>query len=90
MLLSPSAEPNGATASAGIEPLVDSDDRTVISQQPALPAHGPARPTAPFELGKLLAGERLNHFELREYVGGGGMGAVFRALDTMLNREVAL
>jgi serine/threonine-protein kinase len=41
-------------------------------------------------LGQLLAGEKLNHFELKEYVGGGGMGAVFRALDTMLNREVAL
>ena len=44
----------------------------------------------PFELGKLLAGERLGHFELLEYVGGGGMGAVFRARDTMLGREVAL
>ena len=39
-----------------------------------------------------MATERtsLNHFELIEYVGGGGMGAVFRARDTMLGREVAL
>ena len=41
-------------------------------------------------MGKLLEGQRLGHFELQEYVGGGGMGPVFRALDTMLNRIVAV
>ena len=41
-------------------------------------------------MGRLLEGERLGHFDLLEYVGGGGMGAVFRALDTMLNRTVAV
>jgi serine/threonine-protein kinase len=67
----------------------NADDATVIThRQPG--SSGSPRPTAPFELGKLLAGERLDHFELLEYVGGGGMGAVFRARDTMLNREVAL
>jgi len=48
------------------------------------------RPLAAGDLGTALAGERLDHFELIEYVGGGGMGAVFRARDTLLNREVAL
>ncbi len=87
------AAPDGSARLAdalGIDQRADPDDRTVISQRPPLPPSSSSRPTAPFELGKLLAGERLNHFELREYVGGGGMGAVFRALDTMLNREVAL
>ncbi|MDX1965500.1 MAG: protein kinase [Pirellulales bacterium] len=42
------------------------------------------------EMGKLLAGQTLGHYALREFVGGGGMGAVFRALDTMLNRIVAV
>lgn len=65
-------------------------DRTVITQRTPAPLAGGAPPTSPGELGKLLAGERLDHFELKEFVGGGGMGAVFRALDTMLNREVAL
>jgi eukaryotic-like serine/threonine-protein kinase len=44
----------------------------------------------PAEMGRVLQGEKLGHFELIEFVGGGGMGAVFRALDTMLNRIVAV
>jgi len=37
-----------------------------------------------------MPGDRLEHFELVEYVGGGGMGRVFRAFDTRLARPVAL
>lgn len=66
------------------------NDATVITTRPPDLGAAIIRPTQPHELGKLLAGERLNHFELIEFVGGGGMGAVFRARDTMLNREVAL
>lgn len=33
---------------------------------------------------------RLGHFELLEYIGGGGMGRVFRARDTSLDRMVAV
>ena len=40
--------------------------------------------------GRILPGERLGHFELLKYVGGGGMGKVFCALDTRLARSVAL
>ncbi len=32
----------------------------------------------------------LNHFELEEVVGVGGMGTVYRALDTKLNRNIAI
>ncbi len=37
-----------------------------------------------------LAGDRIDSFELEEAIGAGGMGAVFRALDTRLDRHVAL
>jgi serine/threonine-protein kinase len=40
--------------------------------------------------GRLLPGMRVAHFELLEYVGGGGMGRVFRGLDTALARPVAI
>jgi len=70
------------------------DDRTVISKQPPL-AESPSTPTPPAAktvaaLGEALAGKRLEHYELTEFVGGGGMGVVFRAIDTRLGRTVAV
>lgn len=66
------------------------DQPTVISKTPPLAAPAAELPLRMAELGRSLEGKRLDHFELQEFVGGGGMGAVFRALDTRLNRTVAV
>ena len=38
----------------------------------------------------LLAGARLGPYEVVSAIGAGGMGEVFRARDTKLNRDVAI
>ena len=75
-------------ASAGTPPIVPTD-KTVISKRPPIESPLPVRPTSQ-SLGQTLIGKTLDHYELVEYVGGGGMGAVFRSIDTRLGRTVAV
>jgi len=65
------------------------DQPTVISKRPPL-STSPPGPRAKVQPSDIPPGARLEHFELLEYVGGGGMGRVFRALDTRLGRTVAV
>jgi serine/threonine protein kinase len=83
---------NTPTASQNPSPVVPSPDaqKTVISKRAPASAPAPDRAVSPFELGEVLEGQQLGHFQLEEFVGGGGMGAVFRATDTMLGRTVAV
>ena len=37
-----------------------------------------------------MVGQTINHYEVLEKIGQGGMGEVYRATDTKLNRDVAL
>lgn len=38
----------------------------------------------------IAAGTRFNHYEILAPLGAGGMGEIYRARDTRLNREVAI
>jgi serine/threonine protein kinase len=38
----------------------------------------------------LTTGQRLGVFEISASIGAGGMGEVYRARDTQLNRDVAI
>ena len=76
-----------STTTGGMVPTRGDDDGTVISAGRAAP---PVLATTMEEIGRALEGHALGPYRLDRFVGGGGMGAVFRAVDTTLDRIVAV
>jgi serine/threonine-protein kinase len=85
------AKPTAAMASEpSSPPSVSGLERTVIAQAPIAAANEFYPTGTVASLARVLIGQTLDHYQLHELIGGGGMGAVFRASDTRLDREVAV
>lgn len=65
-----------------------SERPTEISKKP--PISAPHAVASSSDLAKSLIGRELLHFRVEQFVGGGGMGAVFRGTDLSLGRTVAI
>jgi serine/threonine-protein kinase len=82
--------PLPAGANGETDPSKIAEAKTVIRGS----SHGEAkmRPVSgtPASVAQVLLGQHLDHFLLEELIGGGGMGAVFRAHDGQLDRTVAI
>jgi len=68
----------------------DESQATVLSPKSALQAEDLPAGMTPRELAHALQGQMLDQFHLQQFVGGGGMGVVFKARDTTLDRIVAV
>jgi len=91
--------PGPVEAEPGVEPrdAVSDDEQTVISkrssQSGGSSSHSQLSVTlasSRSDLGNALEGICLGHFRLEKFVGGGGMGSVFRGTDLRLGRTVAI
>jgi len=83
------ADPAGSPPASHSGRALMGDGQTVISSRPPAPDL-PYAGSVPSEAARQWEGEQLGQFVLQKFVGGGGMGIVFRAHDTTLDREVAV
>ena len=71
-----------------LEKPFEEDQPTIISSEDS-PSYSLPRLRSS-ELADQLLGSMLDHYRLDQYIGGGGMGVVFKAQDTLLGRTVAV
>jgi eukaryotic-like serine/threonine-protein kinase len=80
----------GGSSSAARVRKSTTDHSTVITSSPPIPSPATGDAASRILEGRVMPGDRIGYFDLIEYIGGGGMGRVFRAIDTKLGRTVAL
>ena len=66
---------------------VEAISRTLVEPLMAWASNGGDQPQ---QLMALTVGSRLGHYDVTVLIGQGGMGQVYRATDTKLDRDVAL
>ncbi|HEY6563074.1 MAG TPA: serine/threonine-protein kinase [Pirellulaceae bacterium] len=84
-------EPSTASGANRARLVVEQEAPTVITQRVSTKeVPHPLAPQSMSDIGESLVGTRLGPFRLDRFVGGGGMGAVFEAVDLELHRTVAV
>jgi serine/threonine-protein kinase len=88
----PGSDPTDHQIAAHVvdEPLADETDQTVVSSSPPLAPQTTPLSRLSQELAASMVGEQIGDIRLEQLIGGGGMGVVFRGLDTNLDRTVAV
>ncbi len=83
---------SGAAVSKAVPPDAEqiAEAKTVIRGSSQVDGNLRSLGHTPASVAKVLQGKYLDHFLLEEMIGGGGMGAVFRAHDEQLDRIVAI
>jgi len=83
-------DPHRSDSKSATPAALHAEDATVVSMLPPAEVGAATAMLDPRQLGQALEGQQLDHVLLEKFVGGGGMGAVFRAWDTDLHRTVAV
>ncbi|TWT53013.1 Serine/threonine-protein kinase PrkC [Rubripirellula amarantea] len=90
----PPAQPEHLESPLGNDGQEILEDAQTVIRASSVKSHSPAnsdnRRQTPAAVAQVLVGQHLDHFRIDALIGGGGMGAVFRAHDEQLDRTVAI